>query len=130
MARLDAVARTGADGARGAAGPAAAAARPLRPYRHCDPRVLPLLAIDGGSADLGREQPRTRVHRHLVGARDCAVSRPVAAGAREPAGQAAPRGSAGMSSTLSRYVMRAVLGTTLLVMLVLLTLSGLYIFIT
>jgi lipopolysaccharide export system permease protein len=35
-----------------------------------------------------------------------------------------------MTSTLSRYVMRAVLGTTLLVMLVLLTLSGLYIFIT
>ena len=35
-----------------------------------------------------------------------------------------------MSSTLSRYIMRAVLGTTLLVMLVLLTLSGLYIFIT
>ena len=33
-----------------------------------------------------------------------------------------------MTSTLSRYVMRAVLGTTLLVMLVLLTLSGLYIF--
>jgi len=35
-----------------------------------------------------------------------------------------------VSSILSRYVMRAVLGTTLLVMLVLLTLSGLYIFIT
>jgi len=35
-----------------------------------------------------------------------------------------------MTSTLSRYVMRNVLGTTLLVMLVLLTLSGLYIFIT
>jgi hypothetical protein len=35
-----------------------------------------------------------------------------------------------MSSLLSRYVIRAVLGTTLLVMLVLLTLSGLYIFIT
>jgi lipopolysaccharide export system permease protein len=35
-----------------------------------------------------------------------------------------------MSSILSRYVIRNVLGTTLLVMLVLLTLSGLYIFIT
>jgi len=35
-----------------------------------------------------------------------------------------------MTSTLSRYVMRAVLGTTMLVMLVLLTLSGLYLFIT
>ena len=35
-----------------------------------------------------------------------------------------------MSSILNRYVIRAVLGTTLLVMLVLLTLSGLYIFIT
>src|SRR5262245_63166479 len=35
-----------------------------------------------------------------------------------------------MTSTLSRYVIRAVRGTTLLVMLVLLTLSGLYIFIT
>ena len=35
-----------------------------------------------------------------------------------------------MSSILSRYVIRAVLGTTLLVMLVLLALSGLYLFIT
>jgi lipopolysaccharide export system permease protein len=35
-----------------------------------------------------------------------------------------------MSSILSRYVIRAVLGTTLLVMLVLLVLSGLYLFIT
>jgi lipopolysaccharide export system permease protein len=35
-----------------------------------------------------------------------------------------------MTSILSRYVIRAVLGTTLLVMLVLLVLSGLYLFIT
>jgi lipopolysaccharide export system permease protein len=35
-----------------------------------------------------------------------------------------------MSSILSRYVIRSVLGTTLLVMLVLLVLSGLYLFIT
>jgi uncharacterized RDD family membrane protein YckC len=35
-----------------------------------------------------------------------------------------------MTSILNRYIIRAVLGTTLLVMLVLLTLSGLYIFIT
>src|SRR5215208_7900019 len=35
-----------------------------------------------------------------------------------------------MSSILSRYVIRAVIGTTLLVMLVLLVLSGLYLFIT
>ena len=35
-----------------------------------------------------------------------------------------------MSSILSRYVIRSVLGTTMLVMLVLLVLSGLYIFIT
>ena len=35
-----------------------------------------------------------------------------------------------MTSILSRYVIRSVLGTTLLVMLVLLVLSGLYLFIT
>jgi lipopolysaccharide export system permease protein len=54
----------------------------------------------------------------------------VAAGARQSAWPAARRGGAGMSSILSRYVIRAVLGTTLLVMLVLLVLSGLYLFIT
>ena len=64
------------------------------------------------------------VHAHRV------VRRRVAAGARESARTAACRGGAGMTSILSRYVIRAVLGTTLLVMLVLLALSGLYLFIT